>query len=113
MSEPINIDTTLDVAGGDDEVRETTDVQSEDAAFQFEIGGATTDTDVHFEARLSDSLPWEDYLKNTDGGWTALSNGATIPPLIVDLGAVDQIRVRVVNQDGANQAEVTATVITQ
>lgn len=108
MTRIIDINETLDPSGGaSDSVAETYVLQSETAAFQVEIGGATTDIDIHFEARLADDLGWRDWITARTGesnGYSELRG--------VDVEDITHIRVRVVNQDGANGADVRAVVST-
>lgn len=108
MTQTINIDETLDQSGGaTDAVTESYQLRSNTAAFQVEIGGATTDIDVHFEARLATDLGWADWIPARTGrsnGYSELRG--------VDVEDITDIRVRVVNQDGSNGADVRAVVTT-
>lgn len=112
-SVPIEIDTTLDASGGsNDSVSETVELASRDGAFQWELSGSSTDVDIFVEARLSDNHSWSDYLKfaGSDREGASAANGDGQGPLLLDTGGITQLRVRVVNNDGSNTADVTATL---
>lgn len=108
MSRIIDIDTTLDASGGANyAVSQTSPVNTDSAALHIEIGGATTAADIHVEARLASDLGWVDWIVPETG----VANGyADISGL--DIGDLTNIRVRIVNQDGTNTADVRAVVET-
>ena len=106
----IDIDTTLDIAGGANDsvvADETLSYRSETAAIQIVIGGATTNADVHIETRLDPALDWADWEAPT----TALAAGDTVIRSI-DVSGITHLRVRAVNQDATagNTADVRAVV---
>jgi len=109
MSRPISIDATLDTSGGsDDQVSQTATVDSESAVLQVENRGSSTDVDFHLEARLDDSLSWADWIE----AYSAVGNGSVkMDP--IDLESVAEVRVRIVNWDGSNQADVRAELETR
>jgi hypothetical protein len=105
----IDIDTTLDESGGaNDEVIETYSGGSVPSVFQWVVSGSSADVDIHLEARLSDRLDWEDYIAPSIGQ----SDTGDLHSL--DLPTVDELRIRIVNQDGTagNTADVDAILTT-
>lgn len=103
----IDIDATLDAAGGaNDTVSETYNVNSDSAAFQVAIGGASGSVEIHFEARLTPDAAWVPFLttQTVASGYADLS--------LIDLESVPSIRVRFVNTDGTNTATVRSVVRT-
>lgn len=109
MSRPISIDATLDSSGGsDDEVTQKATVDSDSGALQVENRGSSTNVDFYLEARLDDSLSWADWIKP----YSAVGNGSVkMDP--IDLESIDEVRIRIVNQDGSNQADVRAELETR
>lgn len=108
MNVIINIDTTLDPSGGtNDEVIETYSGRNQTGSFQWEVAGASTAVDVHLESRLKDRFGWEDLIPAETG-----VSGASGFHTSLDLDDIDQLRVRVVNQDATagNTADVDAVV---
>jgi hypothetical protein len=109
MSKPIDASKQLEASGGDDTLSRTATVNTDTGAFQVEIDGATTDADVHVDARLDDSVGWV-----TDYFYSATVVGATYEDLDqLDLEGVLEIRVRIVNNDidnGASAAAILRTV---
>lgn len=106
----IDINTTLDIAGGANDsvaVDETLSYRSETAAAHIVIGGATTATDVHIETRLDPTLDWDDW----DTPSTGLTAGDTVIRRI-DVSGITRLRIRAVNQDATagNTADVRAVV---
>lgn len=111
MDPIIDINTTLDAAGGaNDEVTEAYSTRADSAAIQLAIGGTSTSVDVHVEARLFGDLGWEDWITP----WSGVANGTTDIQSI-DIADVQQIRVRIVNNDATagNTATVRAVLTTQ
>lgn len=103
----VNIDTTLDASGGDDTATESYQTNAHTATLQTEVSGATAAVDIHFEGRLADDLAWVDWVEPRTGvgaGHAELRG--------VDIRDLDDIRVRITNQDGSNTADVRAVVIT-
>ena len=111
MSRPISLDQVLDPSGGtDDEVTESVQINSGAGVLHVENQSdeGSTSVDFHLEARLSDSLGWQNWMKP----YADVPNGnGRIDP--IDLRGVTRIRVRAVNQDGSNQAAVAAEFETQ
>lgn len=97
----LDLDRTI-AAGGNE--TETTEVATDRAAVQIEVSGGATDVDVHIETRLADDAAWSDWISPRTG----LADGAS-ETLGVDTGGVGELRVRVVNNDGA--ADATARVV--
>lgn len=111
MSTPIDIDATLDVAGGaNDSVSQQAALSTDDAAIHVEVSGASTSVDVHVETRLAEDIGWADLPPSATGVASGYNAVDTID--IADLGLV---RVRIVNQDGTagNTADVRAVLVTR
>ena len=108
MNAIINIETSLDPSGGaNDEVIETYSGRNQTGSFQWEVAGASSSVDIHLESRLKDRFVWEDLVPPETGvsGASGLQTG-------LDLDDIDQLRVRIVNQDSTagNTADVDAVV---
>lgn len=111
MSRPISISETLDASGGsNDSTTASANVSSEVGVIHVEnqASGASTGVDFHLEARLKDSLSWQDWIVPYSG---VGNDAGEIDP--VDLQGVEEVRVRIVNQDGSNQADVAAELETR
>lgn len=109
MSRPIDIDATLDASGGsNDSTEQTAQILTDAGALQVEVGGSTTDVTIHLDARLGDDLAWvTDYITaeaNQSNGYRNIRQ--------IDLGDINQVRVRCVNNDANNTATVKAVVRT-
>jgi hypothetical protein len=104
----IDINTEIAISGSTgDSVSERYSVRTDSAVFQYSIGGATTATDVHLEARLADDADWEDWIA-AKTGLTSGDSGIQS----IDLDSISEIRVRAVNQDGSNTGSVRLIVST-
>lgn len=107
MSTPIDDTKTLTASGGGDATYSAvTGPRTDGAKVQVEIGGATTDADIFVEGRL-----------DLDIGWSTLKSAATVANGYSNIWTLDvsdlyELRIRVVNNDGTNGAEVTAVVRT-
>lgn len=101
----IDIDASL--AAGGDSASESYGVNTDSAAVHIEVGGATTDLDVHLETRLADDLGWQDWVDPR----LTLANGDS-EVFGVDIENVAQLRARAVNNDGTNGADVRVVVET-
>ena len=100
MSTPIDAEKDLAASGGDDTLSQTATVKTDTGAIQVEVGGATTDAAVHLDARLDESLGWV-----TDYFYAAENVAATYTDLDqLDLSDVQEVRVRIVNNDADNEA---------
>lgn len=111
MSTPIDIDATLDEAGGaNDSVSQQAALSTENAAIHVEVSGASTSVDVHVETRLAEDIEWTDLPPSATGVAAGYNSVDTFD--IADLGLV---RVRIVNQDGTagNTATVRAVLTTR
>ena len=109
VSELIDIDATLDIAGGaNDEVAANAPTRADTAAIQIVVGGASTAVDVHVETRLDSELGWVDWETPFN-----LSAGDSVSRRI-DVEGIPRIRVRAVNNDATtgNTATVRAVVVT-
>lgn len=109
VSELIDIDATLDIAGGaNDEAAASASSRADTAAIQIEVGGASTAVNVHVETQLDPSLGWVDWESPY-----ALAGGDSISRRI-DIEGIPRIRVRAVNNDATvgNTATVRAVVVT-
>ena len=105
----IDIDTTLDPAGGmNDSVMSAYNTDTDIGAFQWSVGGATRSTDIVLESRLDDRFAWQPY----GVGATGIRSDDALE--IIDLAPLSVVRVRIVNNDGAtgNTADVDAVVVT-
>ena len=105
----IDIDSTLDVAGGtNDEVTANSPSRADTAAIQIAVGGSSTSVDVHVETQLDPELGWVDWETPY-----ALAGGDSISRRI-DIEGIPRIRVRAVNNDATvgNTATVRAVVVT-
>lgn len=93
--------------GGDDTQEETQVTDTDSTAVQVEVGGSSTDADVHFDARLAGDANWvTDYFRSALTGKAA--DFDTI--LQMDTEDIHEIRIRIVNQDGSNGADTRVIV---
>lgn len=97
MSKPLDLEGT--VASGGGEKKQSSKVDVDDGALQYENkgSGASSDMAFHLEVRVKDSLDWVDWVKpfkkvkNGEGG--------CVP---VDLGNIQEVRGRIVNNGSNN-----------
>lgn len=98
------IDNTKDLTasgGSDDTQTETQRTAANMVSVQVEVTGDTTDFDVHLDARLNTDVDWvtDHFIAASTGNSANFSDMWQL-----DTEDVVEIRVRVVNQDGANTA---------
>ena len=106
----IDIDATLDIAGGaNDEVSANSPSRADTAAMQVVVGGSSTAVEVHVETRLDPTLGWVAW----ETPFTLAGGDSTSRR--IDIEGIPRIRVRAVNNDATagNTATVRAVVVTQ
>jgi hypothetical protein len=105
----IDIETTLDESGrSNDSITRSYTVDTDIGAFQWSVDGSTRSTDILLESRLDDRFTWQPY----GVGATGVRSDNALE--IIDLAPLSVVRVRIVNNDGANgnTADVDAVVVT-
>jgi hypothetical protein len=73
----------------------------------YELSGASTDVDVHVEARTAPDMAFKQWSGPYNGDASAGDQGLTG----IDLEALHSVRLRVVNNDGTNDATVAAQLV--
>jgi hypothetical protein len=108
MPSIIDIDTTLDASGGaNDSVARTYNTNDDTGLLHVVLSGASTSADVYVETRGAGDMGWADYLSPTTG---ADPSSGYVDVTGLDLADVPELRLRIVNQDGSNTADVRAVV---
>jgi hypothetical protein len=104
----IDIDTTLDASGGsNDTVTRAYQIHDDSGLLHVVLSGASTSADVFVETRGAEDMDWADYLSPTTG---ADPSAGYVDVTGIDLEDVPELRLRIVNQDGTNTADVRAVV---
>jgi hypothetical protein len=109
MSKPVKQTKTLEASGGEDTLSETAELNTDSGAVQVEVSGATSDASVYVDARLDDEFGW------SSGHLYAAENvAATYTDLDqLDLSDVQEVRVRIVNNDIASGGDASAVLRTE
>ena len=109
VDRPADETKSLEASGGDDTHTVTVAGGYGQMSVQAEVTGDTTDADVHIDARLASDANWvTDHVIPAETGKAA----DYIDAWPIDAEDIEELRIRVVNQDGGNTAS-SRVIVTQ